>query len=330
MVLPVRYQPLAVFRVLPVTRCTDSLPGHTDSILHVSFSPTGKVLASGGGDATVRFWDTMTCTPKHRCVGHKHHVLCTAWAPNGTRFASADRRGEIIVWDPAKGTPQRTLRGHKAWVTSLAWEPYHANPACERLASSSKDGSVRVWNVRTGRFEFSLSHSDSIEAVKWGGQHLLYTASRDRTINVWSVLGTDRGKLVRTLKGHAHRINTLALSTDHACRTGPFNHTGRCPDSQDECLEAARKRYDAALSACGGKELLVSGSDDFTLFLWDPASSKAPVTRMTGHQQLVNHISFSPDGRYVASASFDKKVKLWGECVCVCVCVCVCGCVGVF
>ena len=40
-------------------------------------------------------------------------------------------------------------------------------------------------------------------------------------------------------------------------------------------------------------------------------NAKSPVLRLTGHQQLVNHISFSPDGRYFASASFDKKVKVY-------------------
>jgi ribosome assembly protein 4 len=63
----------------------------------------------------------------------------------------------------------------------------------------------------------------------------------------------------------------------------------------------------------GGKEILVSGSDDFTLYLWHPTIQKQPILRLTGHQQPINCVVFSPDGQYIASASFDKSIKLWNS-----------------
>jgi ribosome assembly protein 4 len=76
-------------------------------------------------------------------------------------------------------------------------------------------------------------------------------------------------------------------------------------------VEAAEKRYKAALAAMGGRELLVSCSDDFTLFLWDPLDSKKAVVRMTGHQAIVNHISFSPDGRCVCERFLADVSAAW-------------------
>jgi ribosome assembly protein 4 len=323
--LQLTYQPLAVFRCRPVSRCTDTMPGHTEAILHLSFSPDGKLLASGGGDTTVRFWDVhATNLPKFNkpCIGHKNHVLCTAWSPCGSRFVSADKNGVLIVWDPTTGKSIFTKRAHLRWITSMAFEPIHQNALGERLATSSRDGTTKIWNLRTQQCLATLSgHADSVECVKWGGQGLIYTASRDRTIKVWTAQkgddnnnnnnnGDDLGKLVRTLKGHGHRINTLALSCDYVCRTGPFDHRGRIYESliQDK-QQAAKKRYDEMMG--GEPERLVSGSDDYTLFLWHPTIDKHPIKRMTGHQQAVNHIAFSPDGRYFASASFDKKIKIW-------------------
>ena len=109
-VLQLTYHPLAAYRVRPVTRCTDTLPGHTEAILHVSYSPDGRHLASGGGDTTVRFWDVNTSTPKHTCAAHRDHVLGTAWSPDGKRFASADKRGVLILWDPQTGRALATIQ----------------------------------------------------------------------------------------------------------------------------------------------------------------------------------------------------------------------------
>ena len=44
--------------------------------------------------------------------------------------------------------------------------------------------------------------------------------------------------------------------------------------------EAALEKYNAALT--DGKEVLISGSDDFTMILWSPETSNKPIARLTG------------------------------------------------
>lgn len=89
----------------------------------------------------------------------------------------------------------------------------------------------------------------------WGGEGLIFSASEDRTIKVWK----ENGSWIRDLKGHAHWVNTLALHTDYVLKTGDFERG----EKKDMKLRYAQLKGK-------GHERLVSGSDDFTLIMWEP------------------------------------------------------------
>lgn len=315
-VIEIVYAPQAVFKVEPVTRCISSMSGHGEAIVSASFSPDGRGLASGSGDTNVRLWDINTQTPVYTCEGHRNWVLAVAWSPDSERVASGCRNGQVNIWcsKTGKRISKTPLLGHSKWITCLAWEPMNCNSDCRRLASSSKDGTVRVWDTVLLKCEYVLSgHTMSVTALKWSANGLIYTSSQDRTIKVWR--GSD-GVICRTLEGHAHWVNTLALNCDYVVRTGPFDpeKLSRCkhiPEDRKERAKLAQARYDQVRSGPIKEDMLASGSDDFTMFLWKPESAKIPVARLTGHQQLINDVKFSPDMRYIASASFDKSIRLW-------------------
>lgn len=285
-----------MFRVRPVTRCTSSMPGHAEAVVTINFSPDSLYLASGSGDTTLRIYDLTTETPLHVCKGHNNWVLVASWAPDSKKIATACKSGEIRIWDPESGKQiTRTMIGHKKWVNCLSWEPYHVDSACRRLASAGQDNDVRIWDTVLGTCVQVLSgHSGAVTAVRFGGAGFIFTSSKDRTCKMFRA---QDGSLCRTFSGHAHWVNNLALNTDYVLRTGPFHpvidkkKAYKVRDTE-EMQKMALERYK---NVCpDGIESFVSCSDDFTLYLWK-SDQKQFITRMTGHQNVVNDVKYSPD-----------------------------------
>jgi ribosome assembly protein 4 len=116
-VVTIKFQPQSIFRIAAVTRCTSSLPGHTDAITCAQFSPDCLQLATGSGDACVRLWDMNTETPRIVCKGHKNWVRAVIYAiccsACNVRVATGSLRCMVSRWPDRC---QRQQRQHGAAV----------------------------------------------------------------------------------------------------------------------------------------------------------------------------------------------------------------------
>mmetsp|Transcript_26053 Transcript_26053/g.18510 ORF Transcript_26053/g.18510 Transcript_26053/m.18510 type:complete len:90 (+) Transcript_26053:571-840(+) len=85
----------------------------------------------------------------------------------------------VLLWDVDSGEKLgKPLKGHTQFVTSMSWEPMISQTDDRRLATSSKDKTVRIWSTKSFQQMLSLgSHTASVTKVLWGGEGLLYSAS---------------------------------------------------------------------------------------------------------------------------------------------------------
>ena len=81
--------------------------------------------------------------------------------------------------------------------------------------------------------------------------------------------------MVQELKGHAHWINTLTLHNEFVLKSGCNDQKQKSFKSDKERLAYAKERLKKVSDPKG--ERLVSGSDDYTMILWQPKQSKKPV-----------------------------------------------------
>ncbi|KAF7971790.1 hypothetical protein HWV62_19921 [Athelia sp. TMB] len=310
------------------------LEGHTGSVVSVAFSPDGAHLVSASLDKTIRVWDVKAGKPAGAPLeGHASWVLSVAYSPDGTHIVSGSSDGTVQVWDAevvgfeAAGA---ALQGSSGAFLSMAYSLDGAS-----IVSGSPEGKIQTWDVNTGqpRPMPIAGHRRALYGLSFSPDGTrIVSGCADGTMQVWDAL---TGEAVSALEGHTKEVFSVAYSPDGShIVSGSFDGTVRTWDAESGEALGEPFRHDhnkrvwcVAYSPDGAH--VASGGDDATLRIWSiktgeqfrdlgtthfaywTRSGEAIGSPLLVHDEMIESVAFSPDGKNIVSGSRDQTVQMW-------------------
>jgi WD40 repeat protein len=284
-----------------------TLRGHRDGVLSLAIAPANSnIVATGGGDGTVRLWDVAKQRQKAVLKGHTDRVLALAWSPDGTLLASGGADRAIHIWNPQSGEQIARLKNIARPVRALAFS------SDGKMMAAGVDTELYVWPVENSKELKILSgHKQDISGLAFlPGKNELASFASDKTVRIWDLA---KMREVASMPGPFGHCYGSVLSPDGkmmACIGGGRVHLYDLLRRQalDPIEPNAHILCGAAFSPDG--RTLAIGSQDKVIVIWDLAEKKERA-RLNGHQYAVASMAFLPDGKTLVTSSYDSTLKLW-------------------
>jgi WD40 repeat protein len=268
-----------------------------DHVKRVAFSPDSRLLATASNNGTAAIWD----------IGR-------SGSPGALSHAETSRDSKL--------TSHRSLLQHRLYVGSEV-NVVAFNQDGRLLATGDKAGTVIIWSVKTGKKLLSFEHEGSVVDLVFDPKGIyLATGSEDGTARLWDLhSGREVGRVSYGSNDSSH-VQDVDFSPDGRFFASIAYGGSACfwdveRASEDRCVFTTG--YGLSLSySPDGKSLATSSGNVAQIWAVDSGEQQVRVehTDYLGaakmfHDLWVDNVAFTPDGRYLATASRDRTARIW-------------------
>ena len=187
-----------------ISQPVNILPNRTRSqVKAVTFSPNGKMIATGGRHA--KLWDVYT---RDQIVTFKHHdwVWAVAFSSDGKLIATGDNSGQVNVWDLQSQQVVTQLHADSNTVYTVQFSPDD-----QILAAAGYEGNVKLWKVPNWTPHGTLTANGTISEIRFSPDSSTLAGTGYKSVHLWTV---GIGENIVTLTGHTDWVSTTAFSPD--------------------------------------------------------------------------------------------------------------------
>jgi WD40 repeat protein len=291
---------------------------HAPYLYALVFAPDGKTLASGGGDDTIRLWDSATGKEIRRFVGHKREICDLAFSPDSQQLASASWDRTVRIWDLQSGEELRRFDELDASV--VAYSPdgkIIATGASKKIVFWDAVAGTKLRTFtelgKDGKDLKTLAFAPDGNAIAIGsedGIHFLDLVTGKRSLSLTDVatVSVFFGPSGKTLiSGHHHKLNSRSSSA------GAYEGAVRLWDV-DSAKETLNWKWPAgsmphlALSPDGKQ--LAAATEDYTIQIWETSTGKT-LRRLEKCRDWPFCLAFSPHGKVLAVGGGGPVIHFW-------------------